>query len=78
MSRHLLSRSEGRSAPGEALHRLEALARRDSAFAAALRRCETTEAAARVARRRGITISPEALWRHRGTLTPGGMPTWRG
>lgn len=26
----------------------------------------------------GITVTPEALWRHRGTLLRGGLPTWRG
>jgi hypothetical protein len=31
-----------------------------------------------VARRRGIRVSPEALWRHRGALLAGGVPTWRG
>ena len=26
----------------------------------------------------GVEVSPEALWRHRGTLVSGGLPTWRG
>jgi hypothetical protein len=38
----------------------------------------STEEAVLVAQRHGITLSSEALWRHRGTLMTGGLPTWRG
>ncbi|MEB3257228.1 MAG: hypothetical protein VKN83_02800 [Cyanobacteriota bacterium] len=27
---------------------------------------------------RGLEMTPEALWRQRGTLMEGGRPTWRG
>lgn len=62
----------------EALHELKTLAEIDRAFAQALSQTATTEEAARLARRYGIEVSPEALWRHRGMLTSGGLPTWRG
>ncbi|MFI0402877.1 MAG: Nif11-like leader peptide family natural product precursor [Cyanobium sp.] len=61
-----------------ALHQLKELLRSDPAFAQALRATESTEAAARLAAEHGVQVSPEALWRHRGTLVSGGMPTWRG
>lgn len=60
------------------LQEIKTLARRDEAFAHALMASATTQEAAHVARRRGIPVSPEALWRHRGTLLAGGQPTWRG
>ncbi|MFN9570762.1 MAG: hypothetical protein ACK59G_12625 [Cyanobacteriota bacterium] len=61
-----------------ALHESKTLAQRDEAFAHALKASCTTQEAVHVARRRGIAITPEALWRHRGTLLAGGVPTWRG
>jgi len=62
----------------EALHELKSLAEVDRAFARALRHTASTEEAARLARRYGIEVSPEALWRNRGMLTSAGLPTWRG
>jgi hypothetical protein len=61
-----------------ALHQLKELLKGDPAFAHALRATESTEAAAQLASEHGVQVSPEALWRHRGTLIGGGMPTWRG
>jgi hypothetical protein len=61
-----------------ALHQLKELLQGDPAFAQALRATESTEAAARLAAEHGVVVTPEALWRHRGTLVSGGMPTWRG
>lgn len=61
-----------------ALHQLKELLKGDPAFAQALRATESTEAAAQLASEHGVQVSPEALWRHRGTLISGGMPTWRG
>ena len=61
-----------------ALHQLKEMLQADSVFAQALRATESTEEAARLAARRGVQVSPEALWRHRGTLVAGGQPTWRG
>ena len=61
-----------------ALHQLKEMLQSDSAFAQALRATESTEAAARLAAEHGISVTPEALWRHRGTLVNGGLPTWRG
>ena len=62
----------------EALHQIKELARRDPSFAADLLATASTQEAMQLACRRGINVSPEALWRHRGTLLPGGLPTWRG
>lgn len=62
----------------EALHRVKELALRDPEFAAALRTSDSPQHAADLAQRHGINVSAAALWRHRGTLAHGGMPTWRG
>lgn len=61
-----------------ALHQLKELLQQDSAFAQALRASTSTEAAAQLAAQHGVVVTPEALWRHRGTLVSGGLPTWRG
>ncbi|MFM2158765.1 MAG: hypothetical protein RLZZ124_1239 [Cyanobacteriota bacterium] len=61
-----------------ALHQLKTLLQQDPAFAQELRTSASTEAAARLAAEHGVPVSPEALWRHRGTLIHGGLPTWRG
>jgi len=62
----------------DALHRVKELAVRDPVFADALQTSETPQAAADLARQHGIEVCPAALWRRRGTLEPGGQPTWRG
>lgn len=62
----------------DGLHRVKIMAQSNPVFARALRSTSTTEAAAQLARIHGIVVSPEALWRHRGTLTEAGLPTWRG
>ena len=61
-----------------ALHQLKMLLQGDPAFAQALRATESTQAAAGLVAEHGIAVTPEALWRHRGTLVSGGLPTWRG
>jgi hypothetical protein len=61
-----------------ALHQLKEMLQADAVFAQALRATESTEAAAQLAAEHGVSVSPEALWRHRGTLASGGLPTWRG
>jgi len=61
-----------------ALHQLKELLERDITFAKALGATASTEAAAKLAAEHGIVLAPEALWRHRGTLVSGGLPTWRG
>lgn len=60
------------------LHQLKDLLQSDPSFAEALRSTDSTEAAARLVAERGVLVTPEALWRHRGTLANGGLPTWRG
>jgi hypothetical protein len=62
----------------DALDQLKALVHQDPAFAAALRASSSTHAAAQLAATEGIAVTPEALWRNRGTLVSGGLPTWRG
>ena len=69
---------EAGNASAAALHELKELLQQDQAFAEALRATASTEAAAKLAAEHGIALTPEALWRHRGTLVSGGLPTWRG
>ena len=59
----------------EALHRLQRLASENPQFADSLKRSGSTKEAARLARREGIPITADALWRNRGRH---GLPTWRG
>lgn len=61
-----------------ALHDFKELARRDPAFTAALLATRTTQEAVKLAAANHISVTQEALWRHRGTFMAGGMPTWRG
>ncbi len=63
---------------GDELHQLRQLLLNDQNFAEALRCTGTTEEAARLVCAHGIAVTPEALWRNRGTLESGGRPTWRG
>jgi len=69
---------DGDVTAGHALHQLKELAKRDPSFAQALRTTASTEDAARLAAQHGVQVSSEALWRNRGTLVNGGLPTWRG
>ena len=62
----------------EALHRVKERAISDPEFAAALRTSDSPQTAADLAHRHGIEVSAAALWRQRGTLAHGGLPTWRG
>jgi hypothetical protein len=72
------SEKSSENSSAAALHQLKELLQGDSAFAQALGTTTSTEAAARLAAEHGIQVSPEALWRHRGTLESNGLPTWRG
>jgi hypothetical protein len=69
---------KGAAVASDVLHELKQLLRRDPQFAAALRNSDSTEQAAELVRSHGLKLTPEALWRHRGTLMEGGRPTWRG
>lgn len=73
-----LPRPEGAAMAPDVLHQLKQVIRSDPSFAEALRRMETTEQAAGLIHQHGLEVTPEALWRHRGTLVDGGRPTWRG
>jgi hypothetical protein len=73
-----LPASQAENPSAAALHQLKELLERDSAFAQALGVTSSTEAAAKLAAEHDIVVTPEALWRHRGTLASGGLPTWRG
>jgi hypothetical protein len=69
---------EAENPSAAALHLLKELLQKDPAFAKTMRTTASTEAAAKLAAEHGIAVTPEALWRHRGTLANGGLPTWRG
>lgn len=73
-----LPASQAENPSAAALHQLKELLERDTAFAQALGATASTEAAAKLAAEHGVVVTPEALWRHRGTLASGGLPTWRG
>lgn len=73
-----LTSSHASSGAEQALRQMKELTQRDPAFAAALRESHSTQEAAKLAHSHGITIKPEVLWRHRGTLLSGGLPTWPG
>lgn len=62
----------------QSVHQLKELAQRDPSFAAALLATKSTQETVELAQAKGITVTPEALWRNRGTLMSGGLPTWRG
>ncbi len=62
----------------DALHQFKELLQRDHTFANALLATSSTEDAADLALEHGIAVTPEAIWRQRGTLLEGGHPTWRG
>lgn len=64
--------------PTHELFHLRQMLRDDLVFAEALRFTESTEEAARLICEHGLDVTPEALWRNRGTLESGGRPTWRG
>jgi hypothetical protein len=49
-----------------------------SGLKACLRTGTASRWALQLASEHGIQVSPEALWRHRGTLIIGWLPTWRG
>lgn len=61
-----------------ALHQLKLLVERDPVFSQALRTTVSTEDAAKLLADHGVTLTQAVLWRHRGTLVSGGLPTWRG
>jgi hypothetical protein len=61
-----------------AIQAIQQLALDQPEVADALRAAASTDEARNVLLDHGITISTEALWRHRGSLLPEGQPTWRG
>jgi hypothetical protein len=73
-----LPASQAENPSAAALHQLKELLERDAAFAQSLGASASTEAAVKLAAEHGIVVTPEALWRHRGTLLSDGLPTWRG
>lgn len=74
---HVPDSSPAVSATDE-LFQLKQRLQNDPVFAEALRTTGTTEEAARLICEHGMDVTPEALWRNRGTLERGGRPTWRG
>ncbi|MDM7953828.1 MAG: hypothetical protein QUV07_11535 [Cyanobium sp. CZS 25K] len=73
-----MSRANAYPNATQALHGVKELALTDPEFAKAFRTSPTPQAAADLAHRYGIEVSPASLWRQRGTLAHGGLPTWRG
>ena len=73
-----LPQSDAAHPSAAALHQLKQLLKSDPAFAMALRATTSTNEAARLVAVHDVHVTPEALWRHRGTLESGGLPTWRG
>ena len=69
---------EATNASAAALHQLKELLQSDPGFAQAMRATPSSQGAARLAADHGILVTPEALWRNRGTLGSGGIQTWRG
>jgi hypothetical protein len=61
-----------------AIVEIQKLAEEQPDFAKQLRDMSTTEEVRLALLGYGITISNEALWRHRGSLLKDGQPTWRG
>ena len=59
----------------EELHALQRLISEDCRFAEAMRMSGSTKEAVQLAAKRGILVSPDALWRNRGRH---GLPSWRG
>ena len=78
MATSQLPHPEDAAMPPDDLYLLKQLVLDDPAFAEALRRIHSTEQAAELIHQHGLRISPEVLWRQRGTLVEGGRPTWRG
>ena len=78
MANNDLKAAETVQTSAAALHQLKEMAQQDPAFAKALQSMPSTEDAAKLVAEHGVRVTPEALWRHRGTLVSGGLPTWRG
>ena len=78
MANNNLKASETVQTSAAALHQLKKMVQQDPAFAKSLQSMASTEDAAKLVAEHGVTVTPEALWRHRGTLISGGLPTWRG
>ena len=74
----LTSHPEHADAVNTALQEIQQLLIDQPDFADVLRLSSTTEELRLALLEQGITISNEALWRHRGTLMKDGQPSWRG
>jgi hypothetical protein len=72
------SHPEDAQLTSDVLHHLKQMVDSNPSFAEALRNIRTTEEAAELIHQHGLELTPETLWRHRGTLMDGGRPTWRG
>ncbi len=72
------SHPEHAQAVSRAIQAIQQLALDQPDVADALRAAASTDEARSVLLDHGITISSEALWRHRGSLLREGQPTWRG
>lgn len=60
------------------LKEMLAKAQSDPALAEALKSAKSPEEASQIATAYGFSVDAAHLWRQRGKLFSGGLPTWRG
>lgn len=66
------------AAVSEAIHAIRQLVKDNPDFGDQLRLAASTDAVRKLLAAKGIDITDEALWRHRGALLGDGTLTWRG
>ena len=69
---------EHAAAVNQAIHAIRELVEANPDFGDQLRLAASTDDVRKLLEAKGIEITDEALWRHRGTLLGDGTLTWRG
>jgi hypothetical protein len=69
---------EHAAAVNQAIHAIRELAKADPEFGEQLRLTASTDDVRKLLETKGIQITDEALWRHRGKILEGMDLTWRG
>jgi hypothetical protein len=69
---------EHAAAVNQAIQAIRQLVQDNPEFADELRLAATTDDVRKLLQAKGIEITTEALWRHRGSILSGGNLTWRG
>ncbi len=69
---------EHAAAVNQAIHAIRELAEANPDFGNQLRLAASTDDVRKLLEAKGIEITDEALWRHRGALLGDGTLTWRG